>query len=162
MAGRGSRLRPHTLSTPKPLIPIAGKPIVKRLVEDIAETVGAELNQIAFIIGDFGNDIEEMLLNVAKDVGAEGVICHQKEALGTAHAIYCAKKVLDGPVVVAFADTLFRAKFQFDLTSDVAMWVKKVKSPDAYGVIKLDNNVIITDDSLSKNSFSSNSSIVFS
>jgi glucose-1-phosphate thymidylyltransferase len=129
MAGRGSRLRPHTLSTPKPLLPIVGKPIVKRLVEDIAETLGAELNQIAFIIGDFGNDIEEMLLNVAKDVGAEGVICHQKEALGTAHAIYCAKEVLDGPVVVAFADTLFRAKFQFDLTSDVAIWVKKSKNP---------------------------------
>ena len=65
MAGRGSRLRPHTLCTPKPLLPIVGKPIVKRLVEDIAETLGAELNQIAFIIGDFGNDIEEMLLNVA-------------------------------------------------------------------------------------------------
>jgi len=145
MAGRGSRLRPHTLSTPKPLLPIVGKPIVKRLVEDIAETIGAELNQIVFIIGDFGSDIEEMLINVAKDVDAEGVICYQKEALGTAHAIFCAKEFLDGPVVVAFADTLFRAKFKFDLTSDVVIWVKKVKDPNAYGVVKLDDKGIITD-----------------
>lgn len=145
MAGRGSRLRPHTLSTPKPLLPIAGKSIVKRLVEDISEIVGGELNQIAFIIGDFGLDTEKMLLNVAKDVGAEGVICYQKEPLGTAHAIHCAKDLLVGPVVVAFADTLFRAKFKFDLTSDVAIWVKQVKDPNAYGVVKLDADGRITD-----------------
>ncbi len=138
MAGRGSRLRPHTLLTPKPLLPIAGKPIVKRLVEDISETVGTKLNRIAFIIGDFGLEVEEMLLNVAKEAGAEGQILYQNEPLGTAHAIYCAKEILKGPIVVAFADTLFRAKFELDLSSDAVIWVSKIKNPEAFGVVKLD------------------------
>jgi len=46
MAGRGSRLRPHTLTTPKPLIPIAGKPIVHRLVEDIAKVCSEKLTKL--------------------------------------------------------------------------------------------------------------------
>ena len=54
MAGRGSRLRPHTLTVPKPLIPVAGKPIVERLVEDITKVCGEKVDEIAFIIGDFG------------------------------------------------------------------------------------------------------------
>ena len=54
MAGRGSRLKPHTLTTPKPLIPIAGKPIVQRLVEDIVKVCKKKVEEIAFIIGDFG------------------------------------------------------------------------------------------------------------
>ena len=57
MAGRGSRLRPHTLTTPKPLIPIAGKPIVHRLVEDIAKVCSEKIDEIAFVIGDFGEYI---------------------------------------------------------------------------------------------------------
>ena len=47
MAGRGSRLRPHTLTIPKPLIPVAGKPIVQRLVEDIVRVCGQEVDEIA-------------------------------------------------------------------------------------------------------------------
>ena len=59
MAGRGSRLRPHTLTVPKPLIPIAGKPIVQRLVEDIVSVCGdKKVDEIAFIIGDFGDHVE--------------------------------------------------------------------------------------------------------
>ena len=54
MAGRGSRLRPHTLTIPKPLIPVAGKRIVQRLVEDIVQVCGKEVDEIAFVIGDFG------------------------------------------------------------------------------------------------------------
>ena len=53
MAGRGSRLRPHTLTTPKPLLPIAGKPIVQRLVEDLAASCTQAIDEVAFIIGDF-------------------------------------------------------------------------------------------------------------
>ena len=54
MAGMGKRLRPHTLTVPKPLIPIAGKPIVQRLVEDIAEVTSEKIEEIGFVIGDFG------------------------------------------------------------------------------------------------------------
>jgi glucose-1-phosphate thymidylyltransferase len=67
MAGRGSRLRPHTLTVPKPLIPIAGKPIVQRLVEDIAKVAGEEIEEVAFIIGDFGPEIEKSLFRLLKN-----------------------------------------------------------------------------------------------
>jgi len=65
--------------------------------------------------------------------------------LGTAHAILCAKDSLEGPVVVAFADTLFRAEFTLDTNKDGIIWVQKVEDPRAYGVIKMDSNSVITD-----------------
>lgn len=145
MAGRGSRLRPHTLTVPKPLIPIAGKPIVQRLVEDIAKVAGEEIEEVAFIIGDFGDEVEKSLLLIAERLGAKGSIYHQEEALGTAHAIKCAEQSMTGNVVVAFADTLFRADFTLDTNSDGVIWVKKVDDPSAFGVVKLDDYGFITD-----------------
>jgi len=145
MAGRGSRLRPHTLTVPKPLIPIAGKPIVRRLVEDITRVCGQKIDEIAFVIGDFGEVVETELLEIAKSLNAKGAIYHQDEALGTAHAILCAKEALEGPVVVAFADTLFRADFTLDAEKDGIIWVQKVEDPRAYGVIKINENSVITD-----------------
>ena len=145
MAGRGSRLRPHTLTVPKPLIPIAGKPIVQRLVEDITRVCGQKVDEIAFVIGDFGAEVEKDLVSIAEGLGAKGSIYHQDEALGTAHAILCAKDSLEGPVVVAFADTLFRADFTLDANKDGIIWVQKVADPKAYGVIKMDENSVITD-----------------
>ena len=145
MAGRGSRLRPHTLTVPKPLVPIAGKPIVRRLVEDITRVCGQKVDEIAFIIGDFGAVVEAELLEIAKSLNAKGAIYHQDEALGTAHAILCAKEALEGPVVVAFADTLFRADFTLDTEKDGIIWVQKVEDPRAYGVIKMNENNVITD-----------------
>lgn len=145
MAGRGSRLRPHTLTVPKPLIPIAGKPIVHRLVEDIAGVINQEIEEIAFIIHkDFGKQVEKDLIAIAEKLGAKGVICYQNEALGTAHAIMCAKESLSGPVVVAYADTLFRADFTLDQSADSVIWVKQVEDPSAFGVVQLnDKNEII-------------------
>ena len=115
MAGIGSRLRPHTLTIPKPLTVIAGKPIVQRLVEDITSVVNQPIEEIAFIIGPsakgFPSNTREKLLTIAKELGAKGSVYVQEEALGTAHAIFCAKESLTGPCVVAFADTLFKADF---------------------------------------------------
>lgn len=145
MAGRGSRLRPHTLTVPKPLIPIAGKPIVQRLVEDIAKVAGEPIEEIAFIIGDFGCEVEEKLLQIAEKLGAKGSIYVQDEPLGTAHAIKCAEESMQGDVVIAFADTLFRADFDLDKNSDGVIWVKKVEDPSAFGVVKLDDYGFITD-----------------
>ncbi|MBW7676889.1 sugar phosphate nucleotidyltransferase [Chryseobacterium chendengshani] len=145
MAGRGSRLRPHTLTVPKPLIPIAGKPIVQRLVEDIAKVAGEEIEEVAFIIGDFGDEVEKSLLQIAERLGAKGSIYHQVEPLGTAHAIKCAEDSMQGNVVVAFADTLFRADFVLDKESDGVIWVKSVEDPSAFGVVKLDDQGFITD-----------------
>ena len=140
MAGRGSRLRPHTLTVPKPLIPIAGKPIVQRLVEDIVAVCGdKKVTEIAFIIGDFGPEVEADLKKVAKNLGAKGSIYHQDKPLGTAHAIHCAADSMDDEIVVAFADTLFRADFTLDTTADSVIWVKQVDNPNAYGVVQFDD-----------------------
>lgn len=145
MAGRGSRLRPHTLTVPKPLIPIAGKPIVQRLVEDIAKVAGQPIEEVAFIIGDFGDEVKASLKEIAEKLGAKGSFYTQDEPLGTAHAIKCAEASMSGDVVVAFADTLFRADFVLDTNSDGVIWVKKVDDPSAFGVVKLDDNGFITD-----------------
>lgn len=143
MAGIGSRLRPHTLTIPKPLTLIAGKPIVQRLVEDIVKVVDQKVEEIAFVIGpSFPKDTESKLLQIAKDLGAKGVVSVQEKALGTAHAIQCAKDSLDGPCVVAFADTLFKADFRLDSKADGAIWVKQVEEPSAYGVVKLHEGII--------------------
>lgn len=145
MAGRGSRLRPHTLTVPKPLVPIAGKPIVHRLVEDIAKVLNDTIDEIAFIIHEsFGKQVEQDLIAIAENLGAKGVIYYQNEALGTAHAILCAKESLSGPVVVAYADTLFRADFNLDKNADSVVWVKQVDDPSAFGVVQLsESNEII-------------------
>lgn len=145
MAGRGSRLRPHTLTVPKPLIPIAGKPIVQRLVEDIVKVCGQKVEEIAFIIGDFGKETEDHLKRVAEGLGANGSIYYQDEPLGTAHAIMCAKESMTGTVVVAFADTLFRADFTLDTSVEGVIWTKAVEDPSAFGVVKFDEEGFITD-----------------
>ncbi len=146
MAGRGSRLRPHTLTVPKPLIPIAGKPIVHRLVEDIAGVINQEIEEIAFIIHkDFGKQVEVELIAIAEKLGAKGTISYQNEALGTAHAILCAKESMQGPIVVAYADTLFRADFSLDTSADSVIWVKQVEDPSAFGVVQLNENNQIVD-----------------
>ena len=138
MAGRGSRLRPHTLTIPKPLIPIAGKPIVHRLVEDIAGVLNQEIEEVAFIIHEtFGKKVEEELIAIAQKLGARGTIYYQNEALGTGHAIMCAKDSLSGPAVIAYADTLIRADFDLDKDADSVIWVKQVDQPEAFGVVKL-------------------------
>ncbi len=138
MAGRGSRLRPHTLTIPKPLIPIAGKPIVHRLVEDIAGVLNQPIEEIAFIIHEsFGKKVEEELVAIAQKLGAKGTIYYQNEALGTGHAIMCAKDSLSGPAVIAYADTLIRATFDLDASADSVIWVKQVDQPEAFGVVNL-------------------------
>ncbi len=144
MAGMGKRMRPHTLTVPKPLVPIAGKPIVHRLVEDIVKVCGEKVEEVAFIIGDFGKEVEKSLLKIAEQVGAKGSIYYQKEALGTAHAIYCAEPSLSGKTVVAFADTLFKADFKLDTSVDT-IWVQKVEDPKPFGVVKIGGDGAITD-----------------
>jgi glucose-1-phosphate thymidylyltransferase len=140
MAGMGTRLRPHTLTTPKPLIPVAGSPIAERLVKEIAKVMQQPIDKISFIIKkSFGKEIEQRLLQIAQEIGAKGQIDYQNEALGTAHAIYSAKTLLNGPVVVAYADTLFKGSFDLDEQADSIIWVKKVNHPEQFGVVKLND-----------------------
>lgn len=145
MAGKGKRLRPHTLTTPKPLIPIAGKPIVQRLVEDIAKVTPEKIEKIGFVIGDFDDDIKSQLKAIANDVGAEARFFVQEIAEGTAHAVACANEILEGKVTVAFSDTLFRADFKLNPENDGIIWTKQIEDPSAFGVVKTDEDGIITD-----------------
>jgi glucose-1-phosphate thymidylyltransferase len=146
MAGLGKRMRPHTLTTAKPLIPVAGKPVVERLVEDITKVCGEKINEIAFVISPaFGKEVENNLLSIAKNQDAKGSIWYQKEALGTAHAIMCAAPVITGKTVVAFADTLFKADFKMDTDHDGVIWVQKIENPSQFGVVKIDEQNFITD-----------------
>jgi len=145
MAGRGTRLRPHTLTVPKPLIPVAGKPIVQRLVEDIVQMCNEPVENIGFIIGDFGKEVENQLLNIAAKAGATGHIFYQDQPLGTAHAILCGEKLMDRNIIVAFADTLFKANIQIDTESDGIIWVHRVDDPSKFGVVKLNAQNTITE-----------------
>ncbi len=145
MAGMGKRMRPHTLTVPKPLIPIAGKPIVQRLVEDLSKVCHEKVDEIAYIIGDFGKEVEATLIDIATSLCAKATIYYQREALGTAHAIWCAEKSLQGRVIVAFADTLFKADFKLNDESDSIIWVHKVENPSSFGVVKINADNVITD-----------------
>lgn len=145
MAGMGKRMRPHSLFIPKPLIPVAGKPIVQHLVKDIVKICGEDVEEIAFVIGHFGEAVEKQLIGIAESVGAKGSIFYQEEALGTAHAILCAKEALKGHVVVAFADTLFKADFTLNTEEEGIIWVQKVEDPRPFGVVKINDEGFITD-----------------
>ncbi|MDB9781669.1 sugar phosphate nucleotidyltransferase [Winogradskyella sp.] len=142
MAGRGSRLRPHSLTVPKPLIPVAGQPIVHRLVKDIAKVLKQPIEEIAFVLGDpafFGDDVVQSLTELAEGLGAKASIYRQDQPLGTGHAIMSAKPSLSGPAVIAYADTLIRAEFDLDPSADSVIWTKRVANPEAYGVVKLND-----------------------
>jgi len=146
MAGMGKRMRPHTHTTVKPLLPIAGKPIVQRLVEDLAAVAGEPVEEVAYVTNPaFGKKVEDELIAIAKAIGAKGTIHYQETALGTAHAILCAQSALNGRVIVAFADTLFRAQLKLDTDCDGVIWVNKVEDPKPFGVVKLDDKGIITE-----------------
>ncbi|HNM28320.1 MAG TPA: sugar phosphate nucleotidyltransferase [Chitinophagales bacterium] len=144
MAGMGKRMRPHTLTVPKPLIPVAGKPIVQRLVEDIAHTTDEKIDNIAFVVGRFGKEVEDMLVGIAAKLGAKGHICYQDEPLGTAHAIMCAKDYVTGPTIIAFADTLFKTNLKIDTTIDGIIWVNKVENWKMFGVVEMNADGYIT------------------
>lgn len=145
MAGMGKRMRPHTLTIPKPLMPVAGKPIVQWLVEDIIKVCSEKVDEVAFVVGNFGKEVEDNLLKIAEQEGAKGTIHYQQEPLGTAHAVLCADAALKGKVVVAFADTLFKTDFKIDESQDGVIWVKKLEDPRQFGVVKVNEKNIITD-----------------
>lgn len=145
MAGMGKRMRPHTLTIPKPLLPIAGKPMVQWIAEDIANVCSENIEEIAFVIGNFGKEVENKLLEIAGSLGAKGKIFYQPQALGTAHAVLCAGESLKGKVTVAFADTLFSANFKMDEDKDGIIWVQKIKDPSQFGVVKVNTQNLITD-----------------
>lgn len=135
MAGMGKRMRPHTFNTPKPLLKIAGKSLVQRIVEDLTNSSNNKFEEIHFIIGDFGEEVEKELVKIATNIGTDGFIHYQEEPLGTAHAIYCAEEALLGDVIIAFADTLFVGDFSINNNDEAIIWTMRVNNPENYGVV---------------------------
>lgn len=143
MAGLGKRMKPHTLSTPKPLIKVAGKPIVQRLVETLATSTSEKIDEVSFVISPvFDKSVNAELIKIAESIGAKGSIYYQNEPLGTAHAVFCAKDSISGPVIVAFADTLFHGNVKIAEDQEAVIWVKSVDDPSQFGVVLNDGKKI--------------------
>jgi|TARA_B100001093_G_scaffold34632_1_gene29858 glucose-1-phosphate thymidylyltransferase len=147
MAGKGTRLRPFTLSTPKPLLEIIDKPIVEHLIDQITSTLSSKIEEIVYILGDeayFDSSVVDSLALISKKYNAKTKIYRQLDKLGTGHAIMCAEDSLTGPAIIAYADTMIQGKIEINLNADGMIWVKKVENPSSYGVVNLDkeSNII--------------------
>lgn len=136
MAGRGTRVRPHSHTTPKPLLPVAGKMIVERIVETFGRTLDRTIDEIVFILGpDFGQDIKEQLTAMCDRQNATATFRVQAQAEGTAHAVYCAEEDLEGECIIVFADTIFDMKGSVSIEdADSVIWLKEVDDPSRFGV----------------------------
>ena len=141
LAGFGTRLRPHTYTKPKPLINVAGKPVLGHLLDKIA---GLDIEEYIFIVGYLGEQVEEY---VKSNYNLNARFVEQKELLGQAHAIWLAREYLDeGSVFILFVDTLFEADLDnLEKTdADAVIFVKEVEDPRSFGVVTLDANKYIT------------------
>lgn len=145
MAGEGKRLRPHTFTTPKPLFPLLGKPVLQWLIEEVHTALPEPVEAMVFIVRDLSEGPRRFLRQLAARWGAEAIFCEQAEPLGTAHAIYQARSYLSGPCVILFADTIFRAAVKLPTSADGALWVKPVEDPRSYGVVRLSPEGWITE-----------------
>jgi len=130
MAGLGTRLRPHTYSKAKPLLPVAGKPVLAHLLDRFQ---GLDVEEYIFIVGYLGEQIEEYV-EANHDLPARYVL--QAEPLGQAHALHLAREHIDTPFVMVFSDTLFEADLTHlaEVTSDGLVFVKEVEDPRRFGV----------------------------
>ena len=148
MAGKGTRLRPFTLTCPKPLLQIIDKPIVEHLIDQISSRLATQIDEIIYILGDeayFNSDVVTSLTLIAKKYNAKSKVYRQLHQLGTGHAIMCAEESLDGPSIVAYADTMIQGQILIEPDVDGIIWVKKVKNPSSYGVVRLDEKQNIID-----------------
>jgi glucose-1-phosphate thymidylyltransferase len=144
MAGRGTRVRPHSHTTPKPLLPVAGTMIIERIVETFARTLDRTIDEIVYILGpDFGREIKETLKDMSKRHNAKATFRVQDVALGTAHAVSCANEDLSGEVIIVFADTIFDSKDKVMVDdADSVIWLKEVEDPSRFGVAVHDGDTI--------------------
>src|SRR5690554_473109 len=147
MAGRGTRLRPHTHVTFKPLLPVRGTSMVERIMDTFADVLPRGLDEAVFILGpDFGQEVRDSLTDISERHGLAASFGVQERALGTAHAVYQAGDHLDGECVIVFADTLFYMDEKPSLDdADAVIWVKHVDDPRRFGVVVKDENEHITD-----------------
>lgn len=136
MAGRGTRVRPHSHVTPKPLLNVKGQSMVERIVDTFNRVLPRHLEEGVFVLGpDFGDAVREQLQQICERHGMRANFAVQDQAQGTAHAVYCAGDNLEGEGIVVFADTVFDMEPGVELEgADVIAWVKHVDDPRRFGV----------------------------
>lgn len=138
VAGLGTRLRPHTYSKPKPLVHVAGKPVLGHVIDFLKPL---QIDELIFIVGYLGEQIEEY---VRAHYDYPVRFFEQSELRGQAHAIDLAAKAIDSPVLIVFVDTII----QGDLThleatdADGVLFVKPVDDPRRFGVAVLENGYV--------------------
>lgn len=144
MAGRGTRVRPHSHVTPKPLLTVKGRPIVGRIVDLFHRVLENPPDEGIFVLGpDFGQDIKDQLTEVCEKQGMDAHFTVQEEALGTAHAVGSAGHHLEGDGIVVFADTLFDMEPGVELEgSDVVAFTKEVDDPRRFGIAVRDGEEV--------------------
>ena len=144
MAGRGTRVRPHSHVTPKPLIPVLGASMVERIVTNFSNVFPDRMEEAVFVLGkDFPQEINDELTEICDRHGLTARFGVQEEKLGTAHAVYCAGEYLSGDCISVFADTLFTMEPDVDLEgADGVAWVKHVDDPSRFGVVLRENGRI--------------------
>lgn len=133
LAGLGTRLRPHTHSKPKPLLPVAGKTVLDHILDRLKTL---DIEEAIFIVGHLGEQIRE---HVERNYDFASSYVEQKELKGQAHALYLAREHLVGPLFIIFVDTIFEADLSFlqNVTSDGVAFVKEVDDPRRFGVVTL-------------------------
>ena len=138
LAGKGTRLRPLTHTTPKPLLRVGNRSVLDRVLDRLA---GAGVDEIIGITGHLKQTIEAHLAAAHPDLRFTGV--EQVEQLGTADAIRLAEPHVDGPVLIVFVDTLFEADLGLigrRPDADGIIWAKEVEDYQRFGVILHDDD----------------------
>lgn len=135
LAGKGTRLRPHTHVTPKPMLEVAGKPVMDYVMDDVARL--GNVDQVVYITGHLKEKVEEHARS-AYDI--PGVFIEQKVQDGTAGAVALARPYVDAPVLIIFVDTIFDADLSVINSTDAdgIIWTKEVEDYQRFGVVVTD------------------------
>ena len=136
-AGVGTRLRPHTLNKPKALLPVAGKPILAHIMDDLTS---AGIDGFVLIIGYHGDEVREWFARERPDLDI--IFVEQKERLGLGHAVWTARDVLgEAPFFCILGDTILKADYARLLASPASMIaVREVADPRRFGVVEMDGD----------------------
>jgi glucose-1-phosphate thymidylyltransferase len=137
LAGKGTRLRPHTHLTPKPMMKVAGKPVMSYVLDELKKLGNVE--QIIYITGHLKEKVEEF---ARSEIDVPSVFIEQKVQDGTAGAIALAKPHVDQPVLIIFVDTIFDADLSKvkSVDADGIIWVKEVEDYQRFGVVVTDKD----------------------